>query len=148
MYNSEVERSHCYRVGESGVLVHNMSGPATPNPAPAPAPATIRQAEVDAVRRAWAQNSSDIGLGLYNPFTGEIHVGTFDTTGRRIGHDGLQMTLGIPDSDQPQWRGFIFSSGGQAINNSGFNVPDGTPPRMRVDCFAEVEAALRRAGLI
>jgi hypothetical protein len=126
--------------------VHNMSGGVTPNPAPAPA--TIPQAEVDAVRRAWAQNGNDIGLGLYNPSTGEIHVGTFDTTGQRMGHDGLQQSLGIPDSDRPRWRGFVFSSGGQVINNSGFNVPDGTPPRMRADAFAEVQAALRRAGLI
>lgn len=28
VYNLEVEHVHCYRVGESGVLVHNMSGPA------------------------------------------------------------------------------------------------------------------------
>jgi hypothetical protein len=148
VYNVEVEGSHCYRVGKSGVLVHPMSGGVTPNPAPAPAPATILQVEVDAVRRAWTQNGGDIGLGLYNPWTGEIHVGTFDTTGQRIGHDGLQMALGIPDSDRPRWRGFVFSSGGQAINNSGFNVPDGTPPRMRADYFAAVEDALRRAGLI
>jgi serine/threonine protein kinase len=32
--------------------------------------------------------------------------------------------------------------------SSDFNVPDGAPPRMRPDSFAEVEAALRRAGLI
>jgi hypothetical protein len=125
-----------------------MSGGVTPNPPPAPLPATIPQAEIDAVRKAWAQAPNDIGLGLYNPWTGEIHVGTFDTTGQSIGHDGLQMILGIPDSDRPQWRGFVFSSGGQAINNSGFNVPDGTAPRMRADFFAEVEAALQRAGLI
>jgi hypothetical protein len=66
-----------------------MSGAVTPNPVPAPVPGTISQAEVDALRRAWVQNSNDIGLGLYNPSTGEIHVGTFDTTGQRIGHDGL-----------------------------------------------------------
>jgi hypothetical protein len=40
VYNVEIERSHCNRVGESGVPVHNMSAPATPpsgnrNPAPA-----------------------------------------------------------------------------------------------------------------
>jgi hypothetical protein len=123
-----------------------VSSAVTPNPAPAPA--TIPQTEVDAVRRAWLQNSADVGLGLYNPSTGEIHVGTFDTTGQRIGHDGLQRTLGIPDSDRHQWRGFIFSSAGQAINNSGFNLPDGNAPRMRADYFAEVAAALRRSGLI
>src|SRR5580700_9942571 len=125
-----------------------MSGAVTPNPTPAPAPATISTAELDAVKRAWVQNSSDIGVGLYNPSSGEIHVGTFDTTGQRIGHDGLQMTVGIPDSDRHQWRGFIFSSGGQAINNSGFNAPDGTSPRMRADSFAEVRVALQRVGLV
>lgn len=100
------------------------------------------------VRRAWAQDNNDIGLGLYNPSTGEIHVGTFDTTGQRTGHDGLQQSLGIPDADRRGWRGFIFTSRGQAVNNSGFNVPDGTPPRMRADYFAEVLDALRRAGLL
>ncbi len=79
-----------------------MSGGAIPSPAPPPAPATIPPTEVDAVWRAWAQNSKDLGLGLYNPFTGEIHVGTFDTTGQSMGHDGLQMTLGFPDADRPQ----------------------------------------------
>ena len=119
-----------------------------PNPSPRPIPGTIAQTEVDMVRTAWAQNINDIGLGLYNPFMGEIHVGTFDTTGQRAGHDGLQSSLGIPDADRRQWRGFIFTSRGQVVNNSGFNVPDGTPPRMHADYFAEVYDALRRAGLI
>jgi hypothetical protein len=86
--------------------------------------------------------------GLYNPSTGEIHVGTFDTTGQSIGHDGLQMTLGFPDADRPQWRGFVFSSGGQSINQSGVNIPDGAPPRMRAGFFAQVQDALSRAGLV
>jgi hypothetical protein len=83
---------------------------------------------------------------LYNPDTGEIHVGSYDTTGG-TGHDGLQSALGIPDADRPNWRGFIVSSGGQAINNSAFNGPDGGT-RMLPATFAEVEDALRRAGLI
>jgi hypothetical protein len=58
------------------------------------------------------------------------------------------MTFGIPDADRPQWRGFVFTSAGQAMNISGFNVPDGIPPRMRADYYAEVEDALRRSGLI
>jgi hypothetical protein len=95
---------------------------------------------------AWASNSNDIGLGLFTPGTGEIHVGSFDATGR-TGHDGLQHTLGIPDADRPNWRGFVVSSGGQAINNSAFNSPDGGV-RMLPAYFAEVEDALRRAGLI
>lgn len=91
-------------------------------------PATIPAAEVAAVQAAWVVDRTDLGLGLYNPATGEMHVGTFDTTGQRIGHDGLQMTLGIPDVDRPHCRGFVFTAGGQAINQSGFNLPDGTPP--------------------
>lgn len=113
-----------------------------------PTPGTIPAAEVAAVRAAWATKAGDIGLGLYNPSTGEIHIGTFDTTGLGIGHDGLQMTLGIPDVDRSQWRGFIFSSNGQAINNSGFNVVDGSAPRMLPVYFAQVEDALQRGGLI
>jgi hypothetical protein len=85
---------------------------------------------------------------LYHSRTGEIHVSTFDTGGQGIGHDGLQITLGIPDTDRPQWRGFAFNSAGQAVNASGFNTPDGTPPAMRADYYAEVEDALSRAGLI
>jgi hypothetical protein len=38
VYNIEVEHSHCYRVGESGVLVHNMSGPADPQATPSQDP--------------------------------------------------------------------------------------------------------------
>jgi hypothetical protein len=117
------------------------------NPGP-PTPCILLPAEVDSVRRAWARNRNDLGLGIYNPYTGEIRIGTFDTTGQRIGHDGLQMTLEFPDRDRPQWRGFVFSSGGQVINQSGFNIPDGTPPRMRADYFAEVQDALKREGLI
>src|SRR5262245_49041090 len=108
----------------------------------------IPQAEILAVRAEWVVNRQDIGLGLYNVQSGEIHVGTFDTTGQRIGHDRLRLTLGFPDADRPQWRGFVFSSSGQAFNRSGFNVPDGSPPRMRADYFAQVEDALKRAGLI
>jgi hypothetical protein len=117
-------------------------GPATP------IQGTISQAEVTGVRAAWATNSNDVGLGLYNPSTGEIHVGTFDTTGQGMGHDGLQIAFRIPDADRPQWRGFVFTSSSQIMNLSGFNVPDGTFPRMRADYFAQVEDALRRAGLI
>ncbi len=120
-----------------------------PNPGPTtPTPGTIPQAEVNAVRARWGIKASDIGLGLYNPGTGEIRVSTFDTGGQGIGHEGLQMTLGIPDADRPQWRGFVFNSAGQAMNLSGFNIPDGTPPRMRADHYAQVGDALRRAGLI
>jgi hypothetical protein len=114
----------------------------------APLRAVISQVEADAVRAAWAQNSNDVGLGLYNPFRGAIHVGTYDTTGQQMGHDGLQMTVGIPDVERLQWRGFVFTSSGQLINVSGFNIPDGAAPRMRADYLVQVDDALRRASLL
>src|SRR5262249_49145085 len=36
VYNIEVEGDHCYRVGESGILVHNSSAGVTTLPAPPP----------------------------------------------------------------------------------------------------------------
>jgi hypothetical protein len=56
VYNIEAEGSHCCRVGESGVLVHNMSAPATPpsgntNPAP-PTPHFTCQELMDIVNAA------------------------------------------------------------------------------------------------
>ena len=112
---------------------------ATPGSGPVtPLPGAIPQTEVDAVRAAWLNNDKDIGVGLYNPSTGEMHVGTFNTAGQRMGHDGLQLTLAIDDADRPQWRGFIFLSSGQAMNLSGFNILDGTGHAMRLDYFAQV----------
>lgn len=109
-------------------------------------PGIIPQSEVDALRKAWASNANDLGLGLYNPTTGEIHVGSFDQTGQS-GHDGLQRNLGIPDSDRANWRGFIVSSTGHVINNSAFNNTDGGVQMLAVD-FTEVQSALKDAGLI
>jgi hypothetical protein len=117
------------------------------NQAQPPAPATIPQVEVDDVRRQLAQEPNDLGIGLYNAGTGEIHIGTYDATGQ-CGHDGLQALLGIADGERSMWRGFIFRLGGPAINNSGFNIQDGSPPRMAEVYFDQVEAALRNAGLL
>jgi hypothetical protein len=99
-------------------------------------PATVPQPEIAALRMAWAKDPRDVGLGMYRPSTSEIHIGSYDATGR-IGHDGLQAFLGVPDSERPEWRGFIVSSTGLAINNSGLNSPDGGV-RMRADYFAQV----------
>src|SRR4029453_3710425 len=65
-----------------------------------PKPATVLHQEVDALRAAWARNPRDLGLGLYNPGTGEIHIGSFDETGR-TGHDGLANLLGI--TNEAEW---------------------------------------------
>jgi hypothetical protein len=61
-----------------------------PGVTPTPTPGTTSQSEIDQVRGAWAQDTQEVGLGLYNPFTGEIHVGTFDTTGQRMGQKSNQ----------------------------------------------------------
>jgi len=113
-----------------------------------PKPGVVLQEEVDAVRRAWLRNPQDVGVGLYNPTTGEFHLGTFDTSGQNTGHDGLQLSLQIVDRDRPFWRGFIFTSDGRIFNRSGFNIVDGTGPQMRADYFREVEAALQQSSLI
>ncbi len=124
-----------------------MSPGPTANPSPPPT-ATIPQSEIDELKAAWARKPSDIGVGRINICTGEIHVGSFDTTGQGIGHDGLQLTLGIPDADLPQWRGFAISSSKQALNGSYFHQIDGTPPKMHPAYWAAVVDALQRAGLL
>ncbi len=119
-------------------LGHNEGKPSVPKPA------TISPDEVDELRKAWAKNSLDLGLGLYKPSTGEIHIGSYDDTGQ-IGHDGLAGRLGI--TDESEWRGFVVFPDGSWIPVSRFNQSDGGS-RMAADSAAEVEQALRKAGLI
>src|SRR5262249_1824958 len=109
-----------------------------------PKPATILPDEVDKLRKAWARNSLDLGLGLYKPSSGEIHIGSYDDTGQ-LGHDGLAALLAI--TDDAEWRGFAVWPDGAWLPVSRFNQPDGGL-RMAPDSAAEVEQALRRAGLI
>src|SRR5262245_35102746 len=114
-------------------------------PSGPPAPGTIPPGDVAGLRAAWAINPQDIGLGLYHPSTGEVRLGSFDTTGGQ-GHQGLADVVGITANQE--WRGFIVSSAGQLIPTSHFNLVDGGKLAMRPDLAAVVEHALRQAGLV
>jgi hypothetical protein len=91
----------------------------------------------------WQQEPGDIGLGVYNPSTGEIHVGSFDAYG---GHDLFLQNLGITDA--APWRGFVVGSNGQASNNSGLNVGLGYGQGMSPTDYQHVVDELRQGGLI
>jgi len=92
-----------------------MVAPSSSGPDP-----SIPRSEVDALRARWITDSNDLGLGVYNPTTSEIHVGNFDSHG---GHDLFLQNLGVTDHND--WRGFVVVSDGQVINNSGLNVGSG-----------------------
>ena len=109
-----------------------------------PQPAIVPVPEIAALRAAWARNPRDLGVGLYNPGTGEIHIGSFDDTGG-VGHDGLAKLLGI--TNEAEWRGFTVCPNGDWYPISHFNLPDGSL-YMAPDAAAEVEQALRYAALI
>jgi hypothetical protein len=111
------------------------------NPSP-PLPATILPSEVTALRNAWQQNPTDLGLIVYKPGTGEFHVGSFDAHG---GHDLFLHNLLI--TDDANWRGASISSGGVVINNSGLNVGKGHGQGMPPGEWQEVLQACRDAGL-
>lgn len=75
---------------------------------------SIPQADVNLVRVRFAADPQDVGIGLYNPSTGEIRLSTVDAAG---GHAGLAHSLAIPhDRD---WRGFSFDLVGQTLKTAG-----------------------------
>jgi hypothetical protein len=100
---------------------------------------------VAAIQAAFASNPRDIGVGLYNPKTGEICIGSFDQVTQGGGHQGLADALGITDNSE--WRGFVISSDGSFNPASHFNRCDGSP-RMKPDLANLVEQTLRQAGLV
>jgi hypothetical protein len=93
----------------------------------------IPQADVDALLVAFQANTNGLGVGLYHFATGGI------------GHQGLADALGITNNND--WRGFIITSDGRFAPTSHFNLPDGSV-MLRDDLAAQVQQALRRAGLI
>lgn len=102
----------------------------------------IPQQEVADLRAAFAANPADLGVGLYNPGTGEIHVASFDRMAPG-GHADLATQLRLtPLSD---WRGFVVSSDGQFLPASHLNKP---AMWMAPADAAAVEAILRKAGLV
>lgn len=107
--------------------------------------AGIITAELTALKTEFRKNPKDIGVGLYNPMTGEIHLGSFDIVTKRRGHQGLATVHGITNNSE--WRGFMVTSAGQLIPNSHFNLPDGSAG-MNPMLVAQLEIELRQAGVI
>jgi hypothetical protein len=101
--------------------------------------------DVARLRDAFRANPRDLGVGLYNPTTGEIRLGSFDNDTDGKGHEGLADALGI--TDDAAWRGFSLSASGLLAPVSHFNMPDGSL-LLRPEYEATVRAALRLAGLI
>jgi hypothetical protein len=105
----------------------------------------IPLADVIELQKAFRANPRDIGVGLYNPTTGDIRLGSFDLVTGGQGHQGLADRLGITDNGE--WRGFLVSSNGKFIPTSHFNLVDGRL-MMRYDHAGFVEQELRQVGLL
>jgi hypothetical protein len=97
------------------------------------------------LQAAWQANPQDLGVGLYNPSTGEIRLGNFDIVTRRQGHQGLADALGIVNNGE--WRGFLVTSDGKFAPTSHFNLVDGTLA-MKPDQESAVRQELQQAGLL
>jgi hypothetical protein len=106
-----------------------------------PGAGSISAQEADALRLAFARNGNDLGVGLYNPQTGEIHVASFDLQAPG-GHADLAAQLGLQLSE---WRGFVVDALGRFSPVSHLNGPG---LRMPADMADVVEAELRQAGLV
>jgi len=65
----------------------------------------IPPADVADLQAAFQANPNDLGTGLYNPSTGEIRLGSFDTVTQGQGHQGLANAVGIANNGD--WRGFL-----------------------------------------
>jgi hypothetical protein len=83
----------------------------------------IPPGDVTNLQAAFRANPNDLGVGLYNPSTGEIRLGSFDLVTRGQGHQGLADAIGIKDNGD--WRGFVVSAAGKLIAASHFNLVDG-----------------------
>jgi len=117
--------------------VHNTSGSPLIDPT-----------ETGNLQKAFRSNPNDVGIGLFNPRTGEIHLGSFDqlsSAGFAQGHQGLADSLGI--TDPSQWQGFIIDSNGGFAPISHFNQPFGSAMAMPPAQAALVLHALQQAGL-
>ena len=68
------------------------------SPLGTPAPAgSIPQGEIDEVKSHWQINPGDLGMGIYNIDTGEMHVSTMGEVG---GHPTLAGKHAQVDSPQ------------------------------------------------
>jgi hypothetical protein len=105
----------------------------------------IPPGDIADLQAAFQANARDIGVGLYNPSTGEIRLGSFDLVTGGQGHQGLADALGITDNGS--WRGFIVTSDGRFSPTSHFNLVDGGL-MMKVDYQAAVRQDLQQGGLL
>lgn len=101
--------------------------------------------DVAKLRAAFAANPNDLGVGLFNPTTGEVRLGSFDRVTDGKGHQGLADALGIVDNRD--WRGFIVEAGGRFLPRSHFNAIDGSAVLLD-ECQTRVREALTDAGLL
>ncbi len=101
--------------------------------------------DIARLRDAFRVNPRDLGVGLYNPATGEIRLWSFDLVTNRQGHEGLADALGIVDDDE--WRGFSISSSGQLSPMSHFHLPDGST-LLKPGHEARIRGELKQAELI
>jgi hypothetical protein len=108
-------------------------------------PFAVDQQDLKALQAAFQANPNDVGVGLCNPSTGEIRLGSFDTVTGGQGHQGLANALGIMNNGE--WRGFVVSSDGRFVPTSHFNLPDGGL-LMNPGLAAQVQRALQQAGLV
>jgi hypothetical protein len=58
----------------------------------------IPPGDVADLRAAFRANPSDLDVGLYNPATGDIRLGSFDLVAQGQGHQGLADAFGIKDN--------------------------------------------------
>lgn len=121
--------------------MHNISGPS--------GPLSLDQGQVTALLNALQADPTDLGVGLYNPSTGQIHLGSFDqlsNAGFAQGHQGLADFLGITDTTRLQ--GFVVDANGRFAPMSHFNQPHTGSMAMPPADALRVEQALRQAGLV
>jgi hypothetical protein len=105
----------------------------------------ISAGDIAALQAAFLANPNDLGVGLYNPSTGEIRLGSFDLVTQGHGHQGLADALGI--TNNLAWRGFVVSSDGKFAPTSHFNLVDGDLA-MKLVYQAFVRQELHQVGLI
>ncbi|MCI0463316.1 MAG: hypothetical protein L0Z62_40735, partial [Gemmataceae bacterium] len=103
-------------------------------------PREINQHQASELLHAFRMKPNDLGVGLYNPTTGQIHLASMDRVATG-GHGHLTQILNLRDSE---WRGFVIGARGEFFPTSHLN-PGG---RMPAEMAERVAGLLRQAGLV
>ena len=101
--------------------------------------------DIARLQAAFAANPQDLGVGLYNPSTGDIRVGSFDRVTQGQGHQGLAIVVGIANNSD--WRGFLVRANGILLPVSHFNLVDGSLSLLPGH-EAQVRQVLKLVGLL